>query len=79
MRREQIERRCKAVRRSDIRDISQGVPTPQRTRFDPALWVEAKCRARFVAGLAQGNTLRIGRLRAFIDIATQRKPLHLLK
>ena len=59
--------------------FSQGVPTPQRTRFDPALWVEAKCRARFVAGLAQGNTLRIGRLRAFIDIATQRKPLHLLK
>ena len=52
--------------------FSQGVPTPQRTRFDPARWVEAKCRARFVADLAQGNTL-------LIDIATQRKPLHLLK
>jgi len=61
------------------RGFSRGAPTQQRARFGPALRAEAKCRARFGAALAKGNTLRVGRLRAIIGIAPQRMPLILLK
>jgi len=78
MRRDKL--RCDARRGGEaMLNASRGAATLQRAQFIPALRVEAKCGARFVANLAKGSTIRCGSLRAIIRIWSQRTPLSLLK